>query len=76
MLEEAKRIIVFVKVSERIRFVREHYPDVLVTEPENCKHFALKNSDHGGQMLFWKWQEDDSFYLAWNCACLNAIVRL
>ena len=48
MLKKPKRIIVCEKSPERIRFVREHYPDVLVTEPENCKDFVLKNSDHGG----------------------------
>ena len=48
MLKKPKRIIICEKSPERIRFVREHYPDVLVTEPENCKEFVLKNSDHGG----------------------------
>lgn len=56
MLKKPKRIIVCEKSPERIRFVCEHYPDVLVTEPENCKDFVLKNSDHGVQMSFWKWQ--------------------
>ena len=48
MLKKPKRIIVCEKSSERIRFIREHYPDVLVTEPEDCKEFVLRNSDHGG----------------------------
>ena len=34
MLKKPKRIIVCEKSSERIRFIREHYPDVLVTIPE------------------------------------------
>ena len=48
MLKHPKRIIVCEKSPERIRFVRKHYPDVLVTEPENCKDFVIQNSDHGG----------------------------
>ena len=48
MLKKPKRIIVCEKSSERIRFIREHYPDVLVTAPEECKEFVLRNSDHGG----------------------------
>ena len=35
MLKKPRRIIVCERSAERIRFVREHYPDVLVTEPEN-----------------------------------------
>ena len=40
MLKKPRRIIVCEKSPERIRFVREHYPDVLVVEPENCKEFV------------------------------------
>lgn len=48
MLKKPRRIIVCEKSPERIRFVREHYPDVLVVEPENCKEFVIQNSEHGG----------------------------
>lgn len=48
LLRKPKRIIVCEKSPERIRFVREHYPDVWVVEPENCKDFVLRNSAHGG----------------------------
>ena len=34
--------------ARRARFVRQRYPEVLVTDPENCKEFVLRNSDHGG----------------------------
>lgn len=77
MLKKPKRIIICEKSPERIRFVREHYPDVLVTEPENCKEFVLKNSDHGGaDVVLEVAGSDDSFYLAWNCARPNAIVTI
>ena len=48
MLKRPKRIIVCEKSEERVRFVREHYPDVLVTGPEECKEFVLAHCDHGG----------------------------
>ena len=48
MLKNPKRIIVCEKSPERIQFVREHYPEVRITTPDNCKEFVLKNSDHGG----------------------------
>lgn len=77
MLKKPKRIIVCEKSPERIRFVCEHYPDVLVTEPENCKDFVLKNSDHGGaDVVLEVAGGDDSFHLAWDCARPNAIVTI
>ena len=77
MLKKPKRIIVCEKSPERIRFVCEHYPDVLVTEPENCKEFVLKNSDHdGADVVLEVAGSDDSFHLAWNCARPNAIVTI
>ena len=77
MLKKPKRIIVCEKSPERIRFVREHYPDVLVTEPENCKDFVLKNIDHGGaDVVLEVAGGDDSFHLAWDCARPNAIVTI
>ena len=77
MLKKPKRIIICEKSPERIRFVCEHYPDVLVTEPENCKDFVLKNSDHGGaDVVLEVAGSDDSFHLAWDCARPNAIVTI
>ena len=77
MLKHPKRIIVCEKSPERIRFVHEHYPDVLVTEPENCKDFVIQNSDHGGaDVVLEVAGSDDSFHLAWACARPNAVVTI
>lgn len=77
MLKKPKRIIVCEKSSERIRFIREHYPDVLVTEPEECKEFVLRNSDHGGaDVVLEVAGAGDTFRLAWECARLNAVVTV
>lgn len=48
LLKKPRRIIVCEKSPERARFVRQRYPEVLVADPENCKEFVLRNSDHGG----------------------------
>lgn len=45
MLKNPKRIIICEKSPERIQFVRAHYPDVLITEPETCQKFVLEHSD-------------------------------
>ncbi len=77
MLKKPKRIIVCEKSSERIRFIREHYPDVLVTEPEECKEFVLRNSDHGGADVVLEMAgAGDTFRLAWECARPNAVVTV
>ena len=71
------RIIVCERSPERRRFVREHYPDVLVTDPEHCKEFVLANSAYGGADTVMEVAgSDDSFRLAWNCARPNAIVTI
>lgn len=77
MLKHPKRIIICEKSPERVQFVREHYPNVLVTEPENCKDFVLKNSDHGGaDVVLEVAGSEDSFRMAWECARPNAIVTI
>ena len=77
MLKRPRRIIVCEQSEERIRFVREHYPDVLVTTPEECKAFVLSHSEHGGaDVVLEVAGTDDSFRLAWQCARPNAVVTI
>ena len=77
MLKQPKRIIVCEKSSERVRFVREHYPDVWVVAPEDCMGFVLKNSDHGGaDVVLEVAGSEDTFRMAWECARPNAIVTV
>ncbi len=77
MLKNPKRIIVCEKDKNRIDFVKTHYPDVLVCEPENCKEFVLENSDHGGaDVVLEVAGAEDTFRLAWECARPNAIVTV
>lgn len=76
-LKKPKRIIVCEKSPERIRFVRDHYPEVLVTVPESCKDVVLRNSDHGGaDVVVEVAGSEDTFRLAWECARPNAIVTV
>ncbi len=77
MLKKPKRIIVCEKDKNRIDFVKSHYPDVLVCEPENCKDFVLANSDHGGaDVVLEVAGAEDTFRLAWECARPNAVVTV
>ena len=77
LLKNPKRIIVCEKDPARIDFVREHYPNVLVCEPENCEEFVLAHSDHGGaDVVLEVAGASDTFQLAWKCARPNAIVTV
>lgn len=77
MLKHPRRIIVCEKSPERIRFIREHYPNVLVVTPEECKSFVEANNNHGGaDRVLEVAGTDETFRLAWECARPNAIVTI
>lgn len=77
MLKHPRHIIVCEKSEERIRFIREHYPDVLITRPDECKEFVRKNSAHGGaDVVIEVAGADDTFRMAWECARPNAVVTV
>lgn len=76
-LKNPKRIIVCEKDRERIEFVREHYPDVLVCTPEERETFTRANSEHGGaDVVLEVAGGKDTFQLAWQAARPNAIVTV
>lgn len=77
MLKRPRRIIVCETAPERIRFMQEHYPDVLVVKPEDCREIVLRNSDHGGaDVVLEVAGTEETFRLAWECARPNAIVTV
>lgn len=77
MLKQPKRIIICEKDVARAEFVRKHYPDVLLCEPEECEAFAKEHSDHGGADVVLEVAGGrDTFQLAWKCARPNAIVTV
>lgn len=77
MLHQPKRIIVCEPSEERRQFVKDHYPNVLITTPDDCHKFVLDNSDHGGaDRVLEVAGAKDTFQLAWQCARPNAIVTI
>ena len=77
MLKQPKRIIICEKDAARAEFVRKHYHDVLLCEPEECEAFVKEHSDHGGADVVLEVAGGrDTFQLAWKCARPNAIVTV
>ena len=77
MLKKPQRIIVCEKDPGRIRFLREHYPEVLTVTPEECAAFVQANSAHGGaDVVLEVAGASSTFRLAWDCARPNAIVTV
>lgn len=77
MLKQPKRIIVCEPSEQRRAFVKQHYPNVLLTTPEQCAEFVKAHSDHGGaDRVLEVAGSNDTFQLAWQCARPNAIVTI
>jgi len=77
MLKQPKRIIVCEPSEQRRAFVKQHYPNVLLTTPEQCGEFVKAHSDHGGaDRVLDVAGANDTFQLAWQCARPNAIVTI
>lgn len=77
MLKQPKRIIVCEQSEERRNFVKQHYPNVLLTTPDECEDFVKNNSDHGGaDQVLEVAGGKDTFQLAWRTARPNAIVTV
>ncbi len=77
MLHSPKRIIVCEKDESRLQFIRQHYPQVLTVQPEDCAAFVRAHSDHGGaDVVLEVAGADSTFRLAWECARPNAVVTV
>ena len=77
MLKHPERIIICEKDGQRQDFVRKHYPEVIVTGPENCRKTVMEHSRHGGaDVVIEVAGTSETFRMAWECARPNAIVTI
>ena len=77
LLKNPGKIIVCEKSEARRAFIQEHYPQVLVVEPEDCETFVKEQSLHGGADVVMEVAGgSDTFLLAWKCVRPNAIVTI
>ena len=76
-LLQPKRIIVCDIDESRLDFVNKHYPEVLITTPDDLVDFVRKHSDHGGaDVVLEVAGSEQTFHMAWECARPNAIVTV
>ena len=79
MLKHPKKIILCEIDAERISFVKEHYPDVLVVNPKetDVEQFVKEQTEHGGaDRVLEVAGSRHTFELAWKVARPNAIVTV
>lgn len=77
MLKKPKQIIVCEKDENRVRFIKEHYPEIWTVAPNDCQDFVRSHSGHGGaDVVIEVAGANDTFRLAWECARPNAIVTV
>lgn len=76
-LKGPKRIIVCERDPDRLKFVRERYPEVLTVGPEDALEYTRANSDHGGaDVVLEVAGTEETFQLAWQCARPNGAVTV
>lgn len=79
MLKHPKKIILCEVDPERISFVKQHYPEILVVNPleTDVEAFVKEHSDHGGaDRVLEVAGSPSTFELAWKVARPNAIVTV
>lgn len=79
MLKAPEKIILCEVDAERIAFVKEHYPEILVVNPEeiDVEAFVKEHSRHGGaDRVLEVAGSNSTFESAWKVARPNAIVTV
>ncbi|MGI6005996.1 MAG: alcohol dehydrogenase [Ruminococcus sp.] len=77
MLKHPEKIIVSEVDEERLRFIREHYPQVLTVNPKekDIGQFVKEQSSHGGaDVVLEAGGTEETFADAWRCARPNGTV--
>ena len=77
MLKNPKKIIVCEKNKARRDFIKRYYPNVIVTEPENCIDIINDECEHGGaDVVIEVAGVEETFQMAWMTARPNAVVTI
>ena len=77
LLKSPRHVIVCDRDTARLKFVRDHYPEVLTVGPEQVAELVQTYSGHGGaDVVLEVAGSETTFRMAWECARPNAIVTV
>ena len=77
MLKQPQQIVVCEKSDERRRFIEQHYPQVKVCTPDDCREWIAAHCPNGGaDVVIEVAGGPNTFELAWQCARPNAICTI
>lgn len=79
MLKTPKQIIIAETDEQRISFIKEHYPNVIVFNPlkKDAVHFIKQYTEQrGADVVLEVAGTQETFKMAWECARANAIVTI
>lgn len=77
MLKQPQQIVVCEKSDERRRFIEQHYQQVKVCTPDDCREWIAAHCPNGGaDVVIEVAGGPNTFELAWQCARPNAICTI
>lgn len=77
MLKQPQQIVVCEKSDEHRRFIEQHYPQVKVCTPDDCREWIAAHCPNGGaDVVIEVAGGPNTFELAWQCARPNAICTI
>ena len=69
MLKKPEKILLCEQDEDRRRFIKEHYPEVIILSPEQSRH-------GGADVVLEVAGTEDTFRMAWECARPNGVVTI
>ena len=77
MLKKPEKILLCEQDEDRRRFIKEHYPEVIILSPEQIREAVKRESRHGGDDVVLEVAgTEDTFRMAWECARPNGVVTI
>lgn len=77
MLKKPEKILLCEQDEDRRRFIKEHYPEVIILSPEQIREAGKRESRHGGaDVVLEVAGTEDTFRMAWECARPNGVVTI
>ena len=77
MLRKPEKILLCEQDEDRRRFIKEHYPEVIILSPEQIREAVKRESRHGGaDVVLEVAGTEDTFRMAWECARPNGVVTI